>query len=225
MNGRTAQGPDGGLWARGFDPSRVELFDSLGSSTGVVHEFAIGSELYGSMADGRPVIRREDQHLVVVEPDGSRTPLADNALGPVEAGRFAEVRCEADQECHVFGHLDDTTVDLGLTRDADGAERRFRFQPDGPLVAVSVNGDISLIDTNTGSTMADVARASDQAWLGDDDRVPVRFLPGGRGLVVPTGYGLDLVDLSGTKITEVSLDMSAGIVNILGVGFFHPWEF
>ncbi len=224
-NGRTAPGPDGGLWARGFDPSRLELFDSIGNSTGIVHELAIGSELYGSMADGRPVMRREDRRLAVIEPDGSPTPLADNALSPVEAGRFAEVRCEADQECHVFGHIDDTTIDFGLTRDADGAARRFRFQPDGPLVAVSVNGQISLIDTSTGNTAADIARASDQAWFGNDDQMPVRFLPGGRGLIIPTGYGLDLVDLTGTKITEVSLDMTAGIVNILGVGFAHPWEF
>ncbi len=223
-NGRVAAGPSGGVWARGFDPPRIELFDASGAPAGRMYGLPIGAELYGSMADGRPVVRTEDRRVAVIEADGTRTPLADNTLGPVESGRFAEVRCADDEQpCHVLGHVDDRTIDLGLTHDAQGVARGFRFQPDGPFVAVNENGRISLIDSTTGATTSDVAHPTNEGWFGEDDRVPVRFLPGGRGLVASTGFGLELVDLSGTRIAAIYLDGDNGSRQVLGVGYAHPW--
>ena len=224
-NGRVAPGPSGGVWVRGFAPPAIELVDATGARTGRRYDLPRGAELFGSMADGRPVVRSEDRRVAVIEPDGSRRPLADNAQAPVEAGRFVEVRCDRQQRCTALAHIDQRTVDLGSTRSEGGVERRYRFQPDGPFVAISEGDHLSLRDTTTGAVPPAVVTGVTTAWFGDDDLMNARFLPGGLGLVAQTDKGLVFIDLTGRTIARIPVEptnMPGG--PLLGVGRARFWE-
>jgi hypothetical protein len=221
--GRVAPGLKGGLWLRRSDPAEIDLLDAAGMSTGVRLALPSGSDLYGSMADGLPVVRSDDGRVFVVGLDGQRTLLAANALDPVEAGRFAETRCDILQQCHLIAHIGDQEVDLGSNRSADGTVRQVRFQPGGPLVAVFDYTQLSLIDTVSSEITNVVTNFNPSPFGGGNS--PVQFLPDGAGLVVSTRNGLQFLDLTGKTLANVALEPASmpGPI-LLGVGQAVPWQ-
>jgi hypothetical protein len=175
------------------------------------------------MADGLPVVRGEDGRVFVVGLDGQRTLLAPSALDRVENGRFAEARCDVQQQCRLIAHVDDHEADLGSTRSDDGTNRQVRFQPDGPLVAVLDDTHLTLIDTRSSQVIATVTDLG-PIFLGNDE-LPLRFLPDGAGLVVTTPSGLAFLDLTGkTVATAVFEPGSTPGPFLLGVGHATPWQ-
>lgn len=224
--GRVAPGPAGTVWVRTLEEDRpgiVQYEAGSGPTGGAFHELPRGADLYGSMADGRPVVRGADGRVFVVEPDDRRTLLAANALAPVDHGQFAEVRCDDRQACEVIGHLAAGEVPLGPPT-VNGQRRSFRFQPDGPYVAVAVERTLVLLDTRTGTEISLVTRLGPEGYGSDDVLSAVRFLPDGHGLVVDTSTGLVLFDLDGTVVARLgspSENPPAG--GILGVGYARPW--
>ena len=207
---------------RRSDPPEIELLDATGATTGLVLDLPRGADLYGSMADGLPVVRGADGRVFVVGLDGHRTLLADNTLGPVEAGRFAETRCDSRQFCTLIAHIDGQEIGLGNPRSCGGTVRRVRFQPGGSIVAIFDNdNNLSLVDTRS-SGISSVLVDLDPSVL---DEPPVRFLPNGAGLVAATRSGLQFIDLAGNNI--VAIDRQAAPIpgnSLLGVGTRTPWR-
>ena len=216
------RGPTGGSGSAGSTPG-IELIDSDGARTGHRYPLPDGGELYGSMADGRPVVRGDDHIAYTIEPDGTPTPLDGTPVGPVDHGHYIEVRCTPTQTCTTYGHLDPATViALGPTHDANGP-RQYRMQPDGPYVAVQTGTDLQLLDTRTGHTQA-VVTGLTGGW-NPTEPIPARFLPDQLGLIAQTQHGLVLITLDGHTIAD--LTTGAAIIpnaNLLGVGHAHPWE-
>ena len=220
-NGRVAPGPNGGLWLRGLDPPAVELVDAAGARTGRRYPLALGAELFGSMADGRPVVRGADRRAAAIELDGTRTPLDGIPLNPVENSRYIEVRCDAEQKCGAYGHLDDGAVlELGPMHDPSGAPILYRLAPDGPPTAAIIRDETLTLRDPSGAVMPVPVADVDVTGFGPDTfRVGVRFLPDGRGLVVQMRGGLAFVDRAGRVLSQVAL----GGPTILGVGRAHAW--
>ena len=221
-NGRTAPGPAGGVWVRGFEPPAVELVDASGARTGRRYALPPGAELYGAMDDGRPVVRGDDRVAYAVEPDGTRAPLDGIPIGPVERGRYVEVRCDAAQACTAFAHLGGDVVALGPTYD-DGGPRAYEIEPDGPYVAVMTGVDLSLLDTRTGHVRPAVVGLMGGGY--GPEPIPARFLPDGLGLVAQTQRGFVFVGLDGHMIADLST--GAAIIPgaaLLGVGRAQPWH-
>lgn len=222
-NGRTAAGPAGGIWVRGFNPPGIELIDPTGARTGRRYPLPAGSELYGSMADGRPVVRGDDHIAYTIEPDGTPTPLDGIPTGPVDHGHYLEVRCTPTQTCTAYGHLDPATViALGPTNDTHGP-RQYRMQPDGAYVAVETGTDLLLLDTHTGRTQT-VVTGLRGGW-NPTEPIPARFLPDQLGLIAQTQHGLVLIGLDGHTIAD--LTTGAAVIpnaDLLGVGHAHPWQ-
>ena len=219
-NGRVAPGPDGGIWVRGFEPPALELVDTAGARTGRRYPLVPGAELFGSMADGRPVVRGGDRHAAAIERDGTRTPLAGIPERPVEAGRYVEIRCDETQACTAYAHIDEeTAIALGPTFDDLGQPIAYRVAPNGPPVAVSVRSfELYLLDLRTHTETAVLDGMVQAFWTGGDE-VAVRFLPDGRGLVAQTRRGLAFVDASGRVLAEVPRFDS----ELLGIGRARAW--
>jgi hypothetical protein len=221
--GRVAAGPNRGLWLRRSDTEDIDLLDADGVLAGVHVHLPRGSDLYGSMADGLPVVRGDDGRVFVVALDGQRTLLAANALGPVVAGRFGETRCDSQQQCRLIAHIDDLEFDLGNSRSDDGTVRQLRFQPDGPLVALFDDTHLSLLDTRS-MRITSVVTDFDPSPFGGGES-PVQFLPDGAGLVVSAQNGLRFLDVTGKTLATIALQ-AAPMPGpfVLGVGHAMPWQ-
>ena len=223
--GRVAPGPAGTVWVRRFDPDEVEQVDvATGTTLGVPWALPRGSDLFGSMGDGRAVVRAGDGSVYVVEPDGSRTLLTAGAESPVEAGRFAEVRCNELQQCSLFAHVSSGQADeLGPAVDDNGQRRAVRFQPDGTLVAVVDSTGVTIVDTATGVQQARIDGQLDVSGFATTGP-QVYFLPSKVGIVVATVDGLTLYDLYGTVVGHIG-QQGGGAPGpaILGVGSAHVW--
>jgi hypothetical protein len=220
--GRVAAGPAGGVWVRQLDPPIVSLIDHDGVPTGVQFDLPLGAELFGSMADGTPVVRGADGGVATVEASGDRPRLAANAVAPVRAGRFAEIRCDAQQACGLVGHVKGREIPLGPVRQPTGTARAVEFQTNGPYVAVVEDGRLSLHDTETGRVRHDIVQGVISGPGGRSSGV--RFLPGSAGLAASTSGGIALIGLNGrvrATLPFATADLPGP--QLLGAGRATPW--
>ena len=224
--GRLAPGPGQGTWLRTLSPSGLVLLDEVGKPTGVGYDLPVGAVLYGSLADGRPVVRGADQRSLVIDNDASHVPLADGPTSLVEHGRFIETTCDDALRCSYIAHVDSTVRMLGPVTTGTDTTLAYRFQPDGPLVAIVRDRELSILDVDTGELHANllygiVDNGFGDNGLGDNGLLTssVAFLPGGTGLVAATSSGVQLLDLSGHVLATVDLppDGPSGPL-LLGIG-------
>ncbi len=214
--GRLAPGPGQGTWLRTLSPSGLVLVDEVGKPTGVGYDLPVGVVLYGSMADGRPVVRGADQRSLLIDDDARYVPLADGPTSIVEHGRFIETTCDDALRCSYIAHVDSTVRTLGPVTTGTNTTLAYRFQPDGPLIAIVRDRDLSILDVNTGVLRANLLLGIVDNGLGDNGlsdngllTSSVAFLPGGAGLVATTSSGVQLLDVSGHVLATVDLPPSA----------------
>ena len=226
--GRLAPGPGHGTWLRTLSPSGLVLLDEVGKSAGVGYALPVGVVLYGSLADGRPVVRGADQRSLVIDTDASHVPLADGPTSIVEHGRFIETTCDEALRCSYIAHVESMVRTLRPVTNGTDTTQAYRFQPDGPLLAIVRDRELSILDVETGELRANllfgiVDNGFGDNGLGDNGLLTssVAFLPGGTGLVAVTGSGVQLLDLSGHVLATVDLvpggDGTPGPL-LLGIG-------
>ena len=224
--GRLAPGPGQGTWLRTLSPSGLVLLDEVGKPAGVGYDLPVGVVLYGSLADGRPVVRGADQRSLVIDNDARHVPLADGPTSIVEHGRFIQTTCDDALRCSYIAHVDSTVRTLGPVTTGTDTTLAYRFQPDGPLVAIVRDRELSILNVDTGELHANllygiVDNGFGDNGLGDNGLLTssVAFLPGGTGLVAATSSGVQLLDLSGHVLATVDLppDGPTGPL-LLGIG-------
>ncbi len=96
--GRVASGPDGGVWVRYPTRGKLQLIGRDGPR-GPEYDLPVGADLYGSMSDGRPVVRGADQRSYVMDKVGNRALLSSGLTSYVENGKFTETTCDDQQNC------------------------------------------------------------------------------------------------------------------------------
>ena len=214
--GRLAPGPGQETWLRTLSPSGLVLLDEVGKPAGVGYDLPVGAVLYGSLADGRPVVRGADQRSLVIDSDASHVPLADGPTTIVEHGRFIETTCDDALRCSYIAHVESTVRTLGPVTNGTDTTLAYRFQPDGPLVAVVRDRELSILDVDTGELRANLLYGIVDNGFGDNGlgengllTSSVAFLPGGTGLVAATTSGVQLLDLSGHLLATVDLPPGA----------------
>jgi len=220
-DGRLAPGPDGRIWLRTLTPPSLVLLDETGTPSTTHYDLPIGADLYGSMADGRPVVRGADKRSIIVERDGRHTPLATGLTTVVEHGQFIETVCDAALRCSHVAHLGAKKRALGDVAVGTPGFRSYRLQPDGPLVATDDGGLLSLLDTDTSVFHPSLLSGVIPSAFGDESLLSssVMFLPGGVGLAALTNDGLVLLDLSGRVVATIALGPGGGPgPPILGIG-------
>ncbi len=226
--GRLAPGPGQGMWLRTKSPSGLVLLDEVGKPAGVGYDLPVGAVLYGSLADGRPVVRGADQRSFVIDNDASHVLLADGPTTFVEHGRFIETTCDDALRWSHIAHVESTVRTLGPVTTAADTTPTYRFQPDGPLIAIVRDRELSILDVDTGELRANLLHGIGENGSGDNGpghngllTSSVAFLPGGTGLVAATSSGVQLLDLSGHVLATVDLpagaDGSPGPL-LLGIG-------
>jgi hypothetical protein len=212
--GRVASGPDGGVWVR--DPARGKL-QLMGLSGGISGEYdlPVGADLYGSMSDGRPVVRGADKRSYVMDRVGNRSLLSSGLTSYVENGKFTETTCDDQQHCATVGHFDTQKRAIPLS-----PRSMMRFDPDGPMIAIVHEDEtLSLLNGVTGEEVPVVM--SDHVPF--DATFPlatnVTFLPDGQGLVAATSTGLVLIDQNGKFVTN--LPARGGVMGSSVIGSGH----
>ena len=150
-------------------------------------------------------------------------PLADGPTSIVERGRFIETTCDDALRCSYIAHVDSTVRMLGPVTTGTDATLAYRFQPDGPLIAIVRDRELSILDVDTGELRVNLLYGIVDSGLGDNALLTssVAFLPGGSGLVAATSSGVQLLDLSGHLLATV--DMAPGADGtqgplLLGIG-------
>jgi hypothetical protein len=225
--GRLAPGPGHGMWLRTKSPSGLVLLDEVGKPAGVGYELPGGAVLYGSLADGRPVVRGADQRSLVIDPDGSHALLADGPTSFVEHGRFIETICDDALRCSNVAHVESTIRTLGPVTTGSDTTLAYRFQPDGSLVAIVRDRELSILDVDTGELRANLLYGIGENGSGDNGSgdnglltSSIAFLPGGTGLVATTSFGVQLLDLAGHLLATVDLPHTDGTQEplLLGIG-------
>ncbi len=218
--GRLAPGPGQETWLRTLSPSGLVLLDEVGKPAGVGYDLPVGVVLYGSLADGRPVVRDADQRSLV-DNDAGYVPLADGPTSIVEHGRFVETTCDDALRCSYVAHVDATVRTLGPVTNGTDTTLAYRFQPDGPLIAIVRDRELSILDLDTGELRANLLYGIVDNGFGDNGlgdnglgdngllTSSVAFLPGGTGLVAATSSGVQLLDLSGHVLATVDLPPDA----------------
>ncbi len=224
--GRVAARADGGLWLRRFEPSRLDRFDAAGSLVASV-PVPLDVDLYGTDANGEAVLRRPDGTNAVTagdamqDGDATLQPQGGAPLAPVVAGRYAERVCDQQGTCRIVGHLGvgpGQVIDLGPPQDGEGAVRRFRFQPNGALVAIAEDGGLTLADPTIGLQRRIAlpgAMPLDAGAPRPSELTAVQFLPGSAGMAVVTDAGVVLVDGNGSARGVIPLtppDIPGGMV-------------
>jgi hypothetical protein len=211
--GHVASGPDNGLWVRNVERAKLQLF-GVGGPLGDEYDLPIGAYLYGSMSDGRPVVRGADQRSYVMDKLGTRRLLSSGLTSYVENGRYTETTCDDQQRCETVGHFDTQKRAMTLP-----AKSMVRFQPGGPLIAVvREDGSLSLLNGFTGEEVS-VTMTEHVPY---DSTFPlatnVTFLPDGNGLVASTSSGLMLIDSDGNVVAR--LPDTGGVMgkSVIGAG-------
>lgn len=211
--GRVASGPDGGVWVRDAVRGKLQLM-GLNGPLGSEYDLPIGADLYGSMSDGRPVVRGADQRSYVMDNVGNRALLSSGLTSYVERGKFTETTCDDQQHCATVGHFDTQKRAILLP-----PRSMVRFDPDGRMIAIVREDEtLSLLNGVTGDEVPVIMTGH----IPYDSTFPlatnVTFLPDGQGLVATTTTGLALVDGNGKFVTN--LPASGGVMgsSVLGTG-------
>jgi hypothetical protein len=196
--GRVASGPDGGVWLRDPVGGNLRLLGQNGPLSRV-YDLPVGADLYGSMSDGRPVVRGADQRSYVMDKVGNRALLSSGLTSYVEHGKFTETTCDDQQHCATVGHFDTQKRAIPLS-----PKSMVRFDPDGPMIAIVHEDEtLSLLNGVTGEETPVVMTGR----IPFDPAFPlatnVTFLPDGQGLVAETSTGLALIDQNGTFVTNL----------------------
>ena len=211
--GRVASGPDGGVWVRDPVRGKLQLMGRSGPLS-VEYDLPVGADLYGSMSDGRPVVRGADQRSYVMDRVGNRSLLSSGLTSYVENGKFTEITCDDQQHCATVGHFDTQKRAIPLA-----SKSIVRFDPDGPMIAmVHEDETLSLLNGVTGEEVLVVM----------SNRVPydatfplatnVTFLPDGQGLVASTSTGLVLIDQNGKFVTNLAARGGVMGPSVIGTG-------
>ena len=202
-----------------LDSSQVIALRGLNGPLGSVYDLPIGADLYGSMSDGRPVVRGADQRSYVMDRVGNRSLLSSGLTSYVEHGKFTETTCDDQQHCATVGHFDTQKRAIPLS-----PKSMVRFDPDGPMIAiVHEDGTLSLLNGVTG----DEVPVSNEVPVVMSDHVPydptfplatnVFFLPDGQGLVATTTTGLVLIDQNRTLVAHLPNHGALGS-SVIGTG-------
>jgi hypothetical protein len=212
--GRVASGPGGGVWVRDPVQGKLRLVGLNGQRSGE-YELPVGADLYGSMSDGRPVVRGADQRSYVMDRVGNRALLSSGLTSYVENGKFTETTCDDQQHCATVGHFDTQKRAIPLS-----PKSMVRFDPDGPMIAIVHEDEtLSLLNGVTGDETSVVM----SGHIPYDPTFPlatnVTFLPDGQGLVATTTTGLVLVDQNGTFVTNLAA--SDGVMGSSVIGSGH----
>jgi hypothetical protein len=211
--GRVASGPDGGVWVRDPVRGKLQLMGRSGPLS-VEYDLPVGADLYGSMSDGRPVVRGADQRSYVMDRVGNRSLLSSGLTSYVETGKFTETTCDDQQHCATVGHFDTQKRAIPLS-----PKSMVRFDPDGPMIAIVHEDEtLSLLNGVTGVEVPVVM--SDHVPY--DPTFPlatnVTFLPDGQGLVAATSTGLVLIDHNGKFVTNVAARGGVMGSSVIGTG-------
>jgi hypothetical protein len=211
--GRVASGPDNGLWVRDTALGKLRLFSADGSIAGE-HDLPIGADLYGSMSDGRPVLRGTDLRSYVMDKLGTRRLLSSGLTSYVENGRYTETTCDDQQRCETVGHFDTQKRAMALPE-----KSMVRFQPEGPLIAiVQQDESLSLLNGVTGEVMPVIMTEH----VPYDPTFPlatnVTFLPDGNGLVASTSSGHLLIDSDGKVVARLPNALNVLGASVIGSG-------
>ena len=211
--GRVASGPDGGVWVR--DPARgkLQLMGRYGPSSDE-YDLPVGADLYGSMSDGRPVVRGADQRSYVMDRVGNRALLSSGLTSYVEVGKFTETTCDDQQHCATVGHFDTQKRAIPLS-----PKSMVRFDPAGPMIAIVHEDEtLSLLNGVTGDEVPVVM----SEHVPYDPTFPlttnVTFLPDGQGLVATTSTGLVLIDHNGKFVTNLPARGGVMGASVIGTG-------
>jgi hypothetical protein len=212
--GHIARGPDNGLWVRNAARGKLQLFGPAGA-LGEEYDLPIGAYLYGSMSDGRPVLRGADQRSYTMDKLGTRGLLSAGLTSYVENGRYTETTCDDQQRCETVGHFDTQKRAMTLPM-----KSMVRFQPEGPLIAVVREDEsLSLLNGVTGEevsvTMTEHVPYDSSFPLATN----VTFLPDGNGLVASTSSGLVLIDSDGNVVAR--LPNMGGVMGTSVIGAGH----
>jgi hypothetical protein len=212
--GRVASGPDGGVWVRDVALGKLQLTGRDGPR-GPDYDLPVGADLYGSMSDGRPVVRGADQRSYVVDKAGTRSLLSSGLTSYVEHGKFTETTCDDQQNCSTVGHFDTQKRAILLA-----PKSMVRFDPDSPTIAVVHDDEtLSLLNGVTGVEVAVVMNGHipyDPTFLLATN---VTFLPDGQGLIAATSTGLALIDQNGKFVTN--LPARGGVMGSSVIGTGH----
>jgi hypothetical protein len=211
--GRVASGPDDGVWVRDPVRGKLQLLGLSGPISGE-YDLPIGADLYGSMSDGRPVVRGADQRSYVMDRVGNRSLLSSGLTSYVENGKFTETTCDDQQRCATVGHFDTQKRAIPLS-----PKSMVRFEPDGPMIAIVHEDEtLSLLNGVTGVevpvVMSDHVRYDATFPLATN----VTFLPDGQGLVAATSTGLMLIDHNGKFVTNLAARGGAMGSSVIGTG-------
>ena len=212
--GRVASGPDGGVWVRDPVQGKLRLVGLNGQRSGE-YDLPVGADLYGSMSDGRPVVRGADQRSYVMDRVGNRSLLSSGLTSYVEHGKFTEITCDDQQHCATVGHFDTQKRAIPLS-----PRSMVRFDPDSPMIAIVHEDEtLSLLNGVTGDEVPVVM----SNHIPYDSTFPlatnVTFLPDGQGLVATTTTGLVLIDQNGKFVTN--LQASGGVMGSSVIGTGH----
>jgi hypothetical protein len=212
--GRVASGPDGGVWLRDPVQGKLRLVGLNGQRSGE-YDLPVGADLYGSMSDGRPVLRGADQRSYVMDTAGNRALLSSGLTSYVENGKFTETTCDDQQHCATVGHFDTQKRAILLP-----PRSMVRFEPDGRMIAIVREDEtLSLLNGVTGDEVPVIMTGH----VPYDSTFPlatnVTFLPDGQGLVATTSTGLVLIDPNGKYVTN--LPARGGVMGSSVIGTGH----
>jgi hypothetical protein len=209
--GRVANARDGGVWVRDVALGKLQLMGRDGQR-GIEYDLPLGADLYGSMSDGRPVVRGADQRSYVIDKAGTRSLLSSGLTSYVEHGKFTETTCDDQQNCVTVGHFDTQKRAILLS-----PKSMVRFDPGGPMIAIVQEGEtLTLLNGVTG----DVIPVVMSGHIPFDPTFPlatnVTFLPDGQGLIATTSTGHVLIDQNGAFVTNLPLGLMGS--SVLGTG-------
>lgn len=145
-------GSSGRVWVPGDTGNSVDLVEITDGGDVLVSTVTIGPQerLIGSTADGDPVISGPNARQYVARAGGERVQLAEGLVSFVEHGSFAELSCDAAQQCAIRAHgaAVDAPVELPYR-----ANRGYRFSPTGTHVAALDADHFDVVDLRTGTSV------------------------------------------------------------------------
>jgi hypothetical protein len=218
-----APGPGATIWIQ--SESGLTLVDEARQ---VLEEIPVTPSvlMYGSTADGRPVVRGPDERSSIVAADGTFAPLSTGRTTWVDRGRYVETTCETPVRCRSLAVGPNGPVPIEAVPAADVAYE-FAFADDGSSMTIvdSRQRSISLVDLATGTIGAVEILAGEFSCCATSWGVgrTVIALPGGLGYAVSTVRGMRLVDRAGALVAAVPLPGLEGQSQILGIGRGTGW--
>jgi hypothetical protein len=218
-----AAGPGATIWLRTADS--IVLLDEARRPLETI-ALPASTQLYGSDADGRPIVLAPDERSWVITADGRRVPLSSGRTTWVDRGRYVELTCDEVQQCRTVAVGPAGAVPIDAVP-SPGSSHEFAFADDGSSMTILTGDDrtsITRIDLATGTATPIDVGTDELACCSTDWGVgtTVLPLPHGQGYAVSSARGLRLVDASGTYVGVAPIAADGG-AQVLAIGYATSW--